>query len=197
MKMNEELPLAAEIVKKGGLIIFPTDTAFGVGCRLDNEKAVERLFKIRRRPATQATPVLVSSIEMAQQYLSPIADEVKKLMDDYWPGALTIILPCKKEQVPALVRGQGLTLGVRMPNHEVPLYIINSIGVPILGPSANFHGKPTPYKYEDLDPEFVKLVNYVVPGECQMGHVSTVIDCSVLPWKIIRQGAVSISYINI
>lgn len=92
--------------------------------------------------------------------------------------------------VPSLVRGGGRTLGVRIPNHEIPLSIINSIGVPILGPSANFHGKPTPYKYKDLDPEFLKMVDYVIPGECPVGMASTVIDCSIKPWKIIRQGKI-------
>ncbi|MBI4999339.1 threonylcarbamoyl-AMP synthase [Candidatus Gottesmanbacteria bacterium] len=190
--MDEELQQATEIIKRGGIVVFPTDTAFGVGCRMDDKKAVARLFKIRSRPETQAVPVLVSSIEMAQKYLLPIPNDVKNLMEKYWPGALTIVLPCKTESVPSLVRGQGLTLGVRMADHLVPLSIINSIGVPILGPSANFHGRPTPYKYEELDPEFTKLVDYVVPGECPTGMVSTVIDCSIKPWKIIRQGGVGL-----
>ncbi|MFH0864167.1 MAG: L-threonylcarbamoyladenylate synthase [Candidatus Gottesmanbacteria bacterium] len=189
----ENVDRAIKIINKGGIIIFPTDTAFGIGSRMDNEKSVERLFKIRQRPVNMAVPVLVSSIDMAQKYLQPIGDEVKKLMTKYWPGALTVILPCKPELVPGLVRGGGQTLGVRMPNHEVPLYIINSIGVPILGSSANFHGQSTPYKTQDLSPELIKMVDYVIPGECQLGMASTVIDCSVKPWKIIRQGAVKIS----
>ena len=190
--MSEKLQQAIEIVKKGGVVIFPTDTAFGVGCRMDNEQAVDKLFKLRQRPETQAVPVLVSSIEMAQKYLLTIGDDVKKLMKTYWPGALTIVLPCKTKMVPRLVRAGGQTLGVRMADHLVPLSIINSIGVPILGPSANFHGRPTPYKYEELDKEFINQVDYVVSGECPVGMVSTVVDCSVKPWKIIRQGAIFI-----
>lgn len=188
----DNLTEAIKILNQGGIVVFPTDTAFGVGCRMDDKNAVARLFKIRKRPKTQAVPVLVSSIEMAQNYLLPFPIDVRRLMEKYWPGALTIVLPCRTELVPSLVRGQGLTLGVRMPSHPIPLAIINSIGVPILGPSANFHRKPTPYKYEDLDPELIKLVDYVVPGKCPVGMVSTVIDCSVKPWKIIRQGAIHI-----
>ena len=190
--MEEDLNKAIKIFKEGGIVIFPTDTAFGVGCRMDDEKAVKKLFKIRNRPESQATPVLVSSIEMAQKYLKPISEDVKKLMGKYWPGALTVIYPCQPQKTTSFVRGGGLNLGVRMPNHQTPLTIINSIGVLILGPSANFHGAPTPYKYEDLDPEFVKFVDYVVPGECSIGLASTVVDCSVKPWKIIRQGTVNI-----
>jgi len=80
-----------------------------------------------------------------------------------------------------------------MPNHEVALSIIRGVGVPIVGPSANFHNQPTPFRFEDLDPELVKLVDFVVPGECSVGNVSTVVDCSRQPYTIIRQGAVTLS----
>lgn len=190
MKTNEKLRSAVKIIKNGGLVIFPTDTAFGIGCRMDDQKAVARLFKIRKRPEAQATPVLVNSGEMAQKYLQPLDKKAKALMRDYWPGALTLILPCQTEKVISMVRGGGQTLGVRMPRHDIPLAIIYSINVPILGPSANFHGEPTPYEFADLDPKLIELVDLVIPGECSLKKPSTVLDCSVKPWKIIRQGAV-------
>ena len=111
----------------------------------------------------------------------------------YWPGALTIVIPCIKEKVPELVRGKGNNLGVRMPDHEVALEIIKGVGVPLLGPSANFHGEVTPFIFEELDTELIKLVDYVVPGECRSKQASTVIDCSVTPWKILRQGVINLS----
>lgn len=183
---------AVEILNAGGILIFPTDTAFGIGCRMDKKKAIERIFKIRKRPKNQAVPVLVSSIEMAKKYLLPLPKEVEDLMKKYWPGALTIVYPCQIKKVPFLVRGRGKTLGVRMPNHQVPLQLIKLVKVPILGPSANFHDQPTPYKFEDLDKNLLKLVDLVIPGQCQVGLVSTVIDCSQKPWKIIRKGAIKI-----
>lgn len=184
---------AIKILRQGGIIIFPTDTAFAIGCRMDDEKAVEKLFRLRKRPATQAAPVLVDGFDMAQQYLKPIPKEVKeKLMDRYWPGALTIILPCLKEKVSVLVRGGSDNLGVRMPNHPVTLEIIKKVGVPVLGPSANFHGLKTPFTFQDLDKNLVKLVDYVLQGECTVKQPSTVIDCSIKPWKIRREGAVKL-----
>ena len=139
--MDEEINKACKILKDGGIIIFPTDTAFGIGCRIDDGKAVERLFKIRKRPENQAVSTLVSSREMCLMYLENIQPDVQtKLMDRYWPGALTIILPAKAAKVPSLVRGNGKTLGVRMPDHPTILNIIKCVGVPILGSSANFHG---------------------------------------------------------
>ncbi len=190
--MEEHRAQAIKILNQGGIVIFPTDTAFGIGCRIDDRDAIKRLFRIRRRPETQATPVLVSDLAMAQEYVLPLSKEVEGLTKEYWPGALTIVLPARTERVPELVRGGTQTLGVRMPNHEGALEIIRHVGVPILGPSANFHGEKTPYALTDLDRELVQLVDYVVSGECKGRQASTVVDCSVFPWKILRQGAVRV-----
>ena len=119
-----------------------------------------------------------------------------KCLKKYWPGALTVVLPCKTEKVPELVRGGAATLGVRMPNHPTALEIIKQVGVPILGPSANFHGGKTPYSFADLDKELVNLVDYVVSGERTVKQASTVIDVSVKPWKVLRQGAVELKVEN-
>jgi L-threonylcarbamoyladenylate synthase len=192
--MNDQHKEAVLTLKKGGIVIFPTDTAFGIGCRVDDEIAVEKLFRLRKRPETKATPVLVSGLEMARDYLQDVPDVVvDKLIKHYWPGALTIVLRAKIQKVPELVRGGGDTLGVRMPNHPLTLDLIGKVGTPIVGTSANFAGEETPYFYEDLDPELVKLVDYVLPGECNLRQASTVIDCTVSPWKILREGAVEIS----
>lgn len=188
----EEIEKAVQVLNNGGIIIFPTDTVFGIGCRIDNEKAIERLFGIRKRPTTQATPVLVDSIEMAKSYLEPISNDAQNLMNKYWPGALTIILRCIRVKVPDLVRAGGETLGVRMPNHPKILQIIKGVGVPILGTSANFHGEKTPYQFSDLDPKLLELVDYVVSGETILKEQSTVIDASTKPWKILREGAIKL-----
>jgi len=191
--MSKDIEKAIKVLKEGGIVIFPTDTAFGIGCRIDDETAIKRLFEIRKRPEKQAVAVLIDSLEMVQEYLLPISEEVKeRLIKRYWPGALTIVLPCRTDKVPKLVRGGGNTLGVRIPNHPVIREIIREVGVPILGPSANFHGKETPYKFEQLDPELVAMIDYIVPGLCSVGKASTVIDCSQKPWKILREGAVKI-----
>ncbi len=176
----------------GGIVIYPTDTAFGIGCRIDRPDAVDQLFALRRRSLTQATPVLVSSEEMALAYFDNPSEIVRRLMKEYWPGALTIVAKCKKNLIYSPIRGGGETIGLRMPDHEIPLAIIRGVGVPILGPSANFHSAPTPYREVDLDPELVKLVDLVIPGKCKVDNVSTVVDYSVSPYKILRQGAVKL-----
>lgn len=190
--MEAEIKLAVKVLNRGGIVIFPTDTAFGIGCRMDNKQTIDRLFTIRKRSRTQATPVLVSSKDMALNYFSTPSPIVRRLMDSYWPGALTIVAPCKKNLVYEPIRGGGETMGLRMPNHSTILAVITAVGVPILGPSANFHGEQTPYRVKDLNPRLIQLVDYVLPGECNLKKASTVIDTTTSPPAILRQGAVYI-----
>lgn len=191
--MNKDLQKAIEILNKGGIIIFPTDTAFGIGCRLDNKEAIERLFTIRKRPPDMAMPILVSGLDMAKEYGDGIKQEIiDKLITPFWPGALTIVLKCRNDNVPKLVRGGGNTIGLRMPNNKDILEIIKQVGVPLLGSSANFHGEKTPYNIKDIDPKLIEKVDYVLDGKCDLKQVSTVIDVTQIPWKILRQGAIEV-----
>ena len=191
--MEYKIEKAIEVLRQGGIVIFPTDTAFGIGCRMDNENSVKKLFSLRKRPQNQATPVLFSSIEMMKDYLLDIPKEIKEeLMDKYWPGALTLVLPCKTDKVFNLIRGNSNNIGVRVPGNDDLLSIIKNLGVGILGPSANFHGEKTPYNFKDLDSELISLVDFVVEGKCKLKKPSTVIDCSIKPWQIIREGAISL-----
>lgn len=198
MLMNNNTQLAlqkgVEILKSGGVVIFPTDTAFGIGCRIDSEDAIQRLFTIKNRDLSQAVPVLVNGFEMAQTLLKPIPQDVyEKLIKPFWPGGLTIILPCLTEKVSPLLRGNGETLGVRSPNHPIAQELISGVGVPIIGTSANLHGHKTPFVISDLENELVNKVDYVVPGESYGQKASTIVDCSVTPWKIVREGAIKLS----
>ncbi len=194
--MKRDIQQAIKILRQGGIVVFPTDTAFGIGCRIDNPDAIRRLFLLRKRPINQAVPVLVDTLNLAQDFLLPIPKEViSKLVEPYWPGALTIILPCRVEKVPTLVRGGGKTIGVRIPSHTTTCAIIRELGIPILGPSANFSGEQTPYYFKDLDRKLISKVDFVMPGECIIKEASTVIDCSTKPWKILRNGVSRPRYI--
>ncbi len=190
--MNRNLIKAAQILKGGGIIIFPTDTAFGIGCRIDNEKTVRRLFELRKRSKEKAVPILVSSISMAEEYIGSLPPEIRKLTKKYWPGGLTLVFKCSDARVPDIVRGGGETIGVRMPGHRTVRQLIKKLGVPILGPSANFSNQQTPYNMRDFDPKLVKSVDFVMPGRCKIKKPSTVVDVSKKPWRILRQGAVKI-----
>lgn len=185
---------AIEVLKRGGVVIFPTETAYGIGCRIDSEEAVRRLIKIRRREEGKPFLVLVDSLGMAKNYLQDLPVKVEALMKRFWPGPLTIVYFACKERVPFDVRGGGETLGVRMPDYDLVLKLVGGVGVPVLAPSANFAAEATPFRLEELNPELVKLVDFTIKEPCGgYKKPSTVIDCTKEPWQILREGAVRIS----
>lgn len=188
-KNMNELDKAVQILKNGGIVIFPTDTAFGIGCRIDNNESVKRLFELRKRPENKPFPVLVSSIDMAQAY-SELPNRTQILMEKYWPGGLTIVLK-KNNRVSDLVSAGTGAVGLRMPDNKTALALIEKVGVPILGPSANFSGEETPFKLEDVDKKLLSLVDYVLEGDTKGENLSsTIVDCTKVNWKILREGAV-------
>lgn len=186
---NEE---AIKILRSGGVVIFPTDTAFGIGCLMVLGASVKRVYKIRNRPKEKSVPVLFSSIKMVKKFVKPFSKEVASLIKKSWPGGLTIILECKTSKVPSAVRAGGDTIGVRIPNHKTLLSIIRQTG-PIIAPSANFAGEATPYFYSNINNKLVSEVDLVIKGRTSVKISSTVIDCTKKPFKIIRKGAVKVS----
>jgi L-threonylcarbamoyladenylate synthase len=175
--MNKKLNQAVKALNEDGIVVFPTDTAFGVGCRIDSEKAMKRLIKIRGRRKNQPFPVLASDLEMLKKYLKPIPEDVLDLMGKYWPGSLTIVLNCRTNMVNPVIRGLGKTLGVRIPNNKTTLELIRAVGVPIIGTSANYPDCPTPFSIKDVDPNLLSSADFVLNGESHVGSSSTVIDC--------------------
>lgn len=177
----EDLNNAVTTLKKGGVVIFPTDTVYGIGCKWDNIVAVSRIKNIKH--STQNFPVLVSNIAQAHA-IGKITPLALGLIIKYWPGGLTILVKSRKNDQ---------KIGIRMPLSESVKYIIENLGSPILGSSANFHGQKAPTNSNDINPSLIKLVDYVVKGKCEKGIESTVIDTTVSPAKILRHGAVVIS----
>jgi len=190
-EVGKDLERVIEILKAGGIAIIPSDTVFIPACRIDKIDAIRKLYKIKKRPKNQPTLVLVNSISMAKKYVK-ITKSANELIKKFWPGPLTIIFTAKNS-VPKNIQGKGGTLGVRYPNYSFILKIIKKVGVPILAPSANFKGKPPPKKFADLDEEFIKRVDYVFEGKCKIGQESTVVDATVIPPKVIREGAVKLN----
>jgi L-threonylcarbamoyladenylate synthase len=181
---------ALNALLNGGIVIYPTDTAYGIGCRLSNIDAVERLYEIRRRPLSKAVPLLVGSISMAKKYFAGnLPEKVVGLMQRYWPGGLTVINYCRKYLIPSNARAGKDTVGLRMPDNEDLINLINALGEPVLGPSANFSGEPTPYEYQAVDKELQKKADFVLKGNCKTMMASTVIDCTN-NFQILRQGSV-------
>ena len=192
--MKGSIEQAIKILKQGGIVVFPSDTTFVISCRMDNSKAVRRLFKIKKRSKNKAVLVLADSLKMAQEYVWPIGEDVKKnLIKKFWPGPLTIIFKANLKKVSSPVRGGGTTLGVRVPDHKITKLLIKEVGVPLLGPSANFQGEKTPFKIEDLNSDLISQVDLLLSGNTgSYKKPSTIIDCSAAPWKILRKGAIKL-----
>lgn len=188
-KIINSLEQAVSLLKEGKVGIFPTDTAFGIGCRIDDVDALKRVYAIRNRPKEKALLALVGSFEMAGQYV--VFDEnAKSIADKFWPGALTIVLNCNTEKVPSIVRAEGKTLAVRMPDHEEILQVIEKVGVPIVAPSANFSGEATPFTLEMVSQQLIDQVDFVLTGMCKMNKVSTIVDGTTQPATLVREGAI-------
>lgn len=184
--LSQDLTNAVRILKSGGVIVFPTDTVYGIGCVFDNVLGIDRIYKIKGTKKSQRFPILISSQSQIEQFAT-VNESAKKLMKKYWPGGLTILMKSKSGNE---------KLGFRMPNSKLALKLISKVGKPIIGTSANFHGKDTPTSYEELDPQFVKRVDAVIVGDCKDAKESTVVDTTFKPPKILRQGAVNLSQLT-
>jgi L-threonylcarbamoyladenylate synthase len=188
----DQIERTTSILRSGGVAIFPTDTAFGIGCRVDDANAVQRIFAIKKRSLNKPTPILVSGITMAEQWVDHVSEDVTELMNKYWPGGLTIILQTSNKSISPMVTAGTGTVGLRVPDNEDLRKIIDAVGVPIIGSSANFEGQPTPYAVEDLDKKLTRLVDVVLDGKCTVKKASTVVDCTKVPFIVIREGAVQL-----
>ena len=188
--MNEKTKQKAiKVFNSCGVVIFPTDTAFGIGCRIDCTGTIKRVFDIRKRPLHQAVPVLIDSIDRAENIAQTINICALKLMKKHWPGGLTIIVKCKDKYIGQVTGGKN-SIGLRIPDNQDLIDIIKFINSPIIAPSANLHGDPTPYKLGEVNSNLIKLVDLTINGTCRTNQASTVVDCTGNGYKIIRQGPV-------
>ncbi len=192
---EKSLKKAAEIIKKGGLVAFPTETVYGLGCDGLNEKAVKRLFKVKGRPPNR--PVTLHIYDISQAYeVAEVNKLAKKLMDEFFPGPLTIVLE-KKACVPDITSGGSNKIAIRMPANSIALKLIELSQTLVAAPSANKTGGISPTKAEDVIEEFKDEIDAVVNGgETEVGIESTVIDLTKKPARILRVGAISVEEIE-
>ena len=185
-------------LRAGKLIIYPTDTVYGVGGIIESEETIENIYKAKERNFKSPLIVLVSDVEKIEKiaYINEKnREKIEKLIKRFWPGGLTIILK-RKDNVPDIMVSGGATVGVRMPEHEIALNIISRAGGMLPTTSANISGEATPKSYLELSEEFKCRVDIIVDGgECPIGSASTIIDMSDEP-KILRLGAISVEEIE-
>lgn len=180
---------AADILRSGGLVAYPTDTVYGLAALPGNDQAVARLFEAKKRNPAQPTPLLIASEKMAPAAAAAVSSEAQALMAAFWPGALTIIL-AKAQTFRSLAVDE--TVGLRVPGHPLPRELSRLVGSPITGTSANIAGGAEPLTADDVRAQLGDAVDLVIDGgPCPGGRPSTVIDCTESPPRIVRQGAIS------
>ena len=187
----QKLRYPAGIIKNGGIVVFPTETVYGIGTNGLDKEAVERLYKIKERPLNKPISLLVSDYEMIEKVVKDINELEYKIMKKFFPGPLTIILN-KKDIVPDIVTSGGSTVGIRMPEEEITRKLIEYAGVPIAAPSANISGEPSGIDLQEIIKEFGDKVDYYIDGgKSKIGIGSTIVKVENNSIKILREGNIS------
>ncbi len=198
-KINyEEIEEAANEIKKGNIVLFPTETVYGIGANALDEKAVRKIFVAKGRAGDNPLIVHVSSIEMVENIVKEISHLEQKLIENFWPGPLTIIFGRKSSKIiPNVVTANLDTVGIRMPSNKIAKALIERANVPIAAPSANISGKPSGTKVEDIIDELENKVSYILDGGfVDIGLESTVVRVNKDEINILRPGKITKSQLE-
>ena len=188
---TEEIKQAAEIIKEGGLVAFPTETVYGLGADALNAEAVGKVYAAKGRPSDNPMIVHISSKDDVLKLTPEITEDMQELMDEFWPGPLTMVVPALGI-IPKVTTGGLDTVGIRMPSEPAAAELISAAETPIAAPSANLSGKPSPTTYQhvvdDLDG---RIDGIIAGGECKAGIESTVVDMTEETPVILRPGVIT------
>lgn len=182
---------AAKLLKQNEVVAFPTETVYGLGGNALSDEAIKKIYEAKGRPSDNPLIVHIANIHQLKNIVFEIPDQAKKLMDAFWPGPLTLILPKGNGVADSVTAGLN-TVAVRMPSHPIAKALIEKAELPIAAPSANLSGKPSPtsaeHVYEDLNGRIPGIID---GGETGVGVESTVLDCSTSPLMILRPGGIT------
>jgi L-threonylcarbamoyladenylate synthase len=181
---------AAEILRRGGLVAYPTDTVYGLAALPSHDAACTRLFEAKKRAPDQSMPLLIASPHDLALVATDVPAVARRLIGQFWPGALTIVLA--KTPTFRSLAVAGDTVALRVPDHPVPRELVRLLGTPITGTSANIAGGPEPLTADDVRSQLGDVLDLILDGgRCPGARPSTVIDCTVEPPRIVREGAIS------
>lgn len=184
------------IIRKGGLVLFPTETVYGLGANGLNEQAVKNIFVAKGRKQDNPLILHISNMKMLNKIAKSITNLEYKLMKEFWPGPFTIILE-RTNEVPNIVTGGLDTVGIRMPSNEIAKWLIEYANTPIAAPSANISGRPSGTNVEDIFKELVDKVDYIIDGgQCEIGVESTVVRVINGVPHILRPGKITAEQIK-
>lgn len=186
------LRIVSEVIKNGGLVAFPTETVYGLGVNTFDERAVMKIFKVKKRPPDNPLIIHISKLEQLENIVSEFSEIAEKLAKIFWPGPLTMILK-KSVEVPDIVCAGLPTVAVRMPSHPVAKKLIEFAEVPIAAPSANLSGRPSPTLGEHVIKDLFGKIDVILEaGKTPLGLESTIVNISRFPPTLLRPGPVTV-----
>lgn len=188
---EESLPGAARIIRDGGLVVFPTETVYGLGADAGNNAACQSIYAVKQRPADNPLIVHVHSLDALAECVDSVPDDVRVLFDQFSPGPLTFVLPKSMKICDTATAGKA-TVAIRIPSHPLALRFLEAGGIPVAGPSANVSGKNSPTSFQMVHETLRGKVDGIIDGgDCSVGVESTILGFSGGKVQILRPGAVT------
>lgn len=194
----KDIEFCAEVIKSGGVVVFPTETVYGIGANAFDPDACRKIFKIKKRPFRNPLIVHICDLDMLHRVVAHVEERAKKLIEKFWPGPLTIVFE-KKRDIPGIVTANLKTVAVRFPSDKIAQRLIKAAGVPIAAPSANVSGYVSPTDKTHIIDDFKneRLVDVVLfRGKTKLGLESTIVDVTQKKPVILRLGSVTVEEIE-
>lgn len=183
---------AAEIIRKGGIVAFPTETVYGLGADAFDAAAIAKVFEAKDRPADNPLIAHIGSLDRIETLAASITPHARSLIDAFFPGPLTLVLS-KLDSVPAIATAGLDSIGIRMPSTAVAREFLGHCGVPVVAPSANLSGRPSPTTWQAVLEDLDGRIDCILQADpTVIGLESTVVDCTVDPPALLRKGAISL-----
>ncbi|MBN1366796.1 MAG: threonylcarbamoyl-AMP synthase [Dehalococcoidales bacterium] len=188
--LKKQIDDGIKILKQGGIVAFPTDTVYCLGASIFDVNAVRRVFEVKQRPFNMALPVIMTNVAQINDVGISLPDNALRLAQKFWPGALTLVI-YKSNKVSDIVTAKKNTIAVRIPAHQIPIALINGLGVPTTGTSANVHEKPSPVTAAEVRSQLGDKVDLIIDGgQCPGGEASTIVDMTGEQPVILREGPI-------
>ena len=188
---DRQLDYAAEVLRSGGLVAFPTETVYGLGANALDKKAVEGIFTAKGRPSDNPLIVHITNTNLINELVDSIPFVAPVLMENFWPGPLTLVMP-RSGKISDIITSGLDTVAIRMPSHPIASALINKAGVPVAAPSANSSGRPSPTLAKHVIEDLSGKVDIIIDGGItKVGVESTVLDITITPPVILRPGGVT------
>ncbi|MBI4180577.1 MAG: threonylcarbamoyl-AMP synthase [Chloroflexi bacterium] len=191
LEIQQQIERGIAILKQGGIVAFPTDTVYGLGAGAGFQQAVERIYEVKKRPRNMPLPLLLANVSQITMVADPVPPIAWCLIYHFLPGALTLVLT-KSASVPDFLTAGGSTIAIRIPAHPVPIALIEGLGTPIIGTSANLSGQLSPLTADEVYTQLGDKVDLIFDGgRCSGGKESTIVDVTGAIPVVLREGAIS------